>query len=143
MSSHLKWYNVIIKSVENKQQCRNCGSTESLKVHYVKAKYIYYVCSTCKQNSMKRLYDKRKVMVFTHYGNKCNCCDGANKLFLSIDHIDNDGHEEVWPSGRIIWGRQMYQKIYKDGFPDRYQLLCMNCNFGKRMNKGVCPHKMV
>lgn len=26
---------------------------------------------------------------------------------------------------------------------DRLQLLCANCNFGKLMNGGTCPHKAV
>jgi hypothetical protein len=29
----------------------------------------------------------------------------------------------------------------RNGFPPGYQVLCMNCNHGKRMNNGVCPHK--
>ena len=30
------------------------------------------------------------------------------------------------------------------GWPrDRYQLLCANCNFGKLMNGGVCPHQQM
>ena len=27
------------------------------------------------------------------------------------------------------------------GFPDGFQVLCMNCQVGRRDNGGVCPHK--
>lgn len=90
---------------------------------------------------MKKYYNKHKLDVFEHYGRVCSCCGESEYDFLSIDHINNDGHLEKWPSGRIISGKQLYQKIVKAGFPDTYQVLCMNCNFGKRMNNGICPHK--
>jgi hypothetical protein len=31
--------------------------------------------------------------------------------------------------------------IIKSGFPNSFQILCYNCNNGKRMNRGVCPHQ--
>lgn len=129
--------------MDKNEKCAKCGSTENLKKQYQQRKYIYYFCSPCKQDRMKKFYDKRKVMVFEHYGNKCNCCSETTFEFLTIDHINNDGHKEVWANGNRIGGVQLYQKIYKNNYPDTYQLLCMNCNFGKRMNGGVCPHKML
>ena len=33
------------------------------------------------------------------------------------------------------------EALRRQGPQDRYQLLCANCNFGKLMNGGVCPHQ--
>lgn len=74
------------------------------------------------------------------YGGKCACCGETESLFLQLDHIHNDGAAERRlervNSGGIFWAR-----LKKRGWPKgRHQLLCANCNFGKFMNKGVCPH---
>ena len=34
----------------------------------------------------------------------------------------------------------IFRKIIRGGFPANYQILCANCNWGKEMNGGVCPH---
>ena len=80
-------------------------------------------------------------MVFDNYGRVCVCCGEDTFEFLSMDHVYNDGHVVKTNDGNRISGVHLYVKIVKDGFPDSYQTLCMNCNFGKRMNGGVCPHK--
>lgn len=64
-------------------------------------------------------------------------------LFLSIDHINNDGHDHTWSTGKRIAGVHLYVKLLVAGFPAGYQLFCMNCNHGKRMNGGVCPHESI
>ena len=84
-----------------------------------------------------------KQKVFDHYGNKCNCpeCQENNPLFLTIDHVNNDGNKHMGVNTKKrIAGEYLYRMIIKENFPDKYQILCMNCNFGKRMNKGICPH---
>jgi hypothetical protein len=30
--------------------------------------------------------------------------------------------------------------LRRNNYPEGFQILCMNCQFGKRMNNGVCPH---
>jgi len=73
------------------------------------------------------------------YGSVCACCGEGEYQFLQLDHIENDGHID-----RKIHRTscKLFARLKKDGWPrDRYQLLCANCNFGKMMNGGVCPHK--
>lgn len=87
----------------------------------------------------KAFRERVKAEVFSAYGNKCACCGETEPKFLSVDHKQNDGAEE-----RKIIGRsphRMRLSIRKRGFPNTYQLLCFNCNCGKRDNNGVCPHK--
>lgn len=121
--------------------CYKCKGTEQLfaiKAH--KGRYTYHLCKPCNSADKKKYEDSGKKTVFNHYGAKCNCCGEDELKFMSIDHIDNDGHKEVWNGGTRITGVHLYNRIRKAGFPDTYQILCMNCNFGKRMNGGVCPH---
>lgn len=82
--------------------------------------------------------------MFAAFGARCACCGETEKIFLTLDHIKNDG-----ASHRIkLYGRRvgstyaLYRAIKREGFPkDRYQILCMNCNFGKQRNGGICPHQ--
>lgn len=86
---------------------------------------------------------KYKKLVYDFYGAICNCCGEAEQKFLSIDHVDNDGYKDKNVNGKKITGMNLYKKIFKENFPKKYQILCMNCNHGKRMNHGVCPHKEI
>ena len=80
-------------------------------------------------------------IVFNHYGKVCNCCGEIMPKFLTIDHVNNDGYMEKTKNGNRISGVHLYYKIIRECFPDKYQVLCMNCNWGKSNNKGICPHK--
>ena len=84
--------------------------------------------------------DRIKDKVFTAYGWNCACCGESQRLFLSLDHVNNDGYLDRAGKYRKS-SISTYRKVMKSGFPSTYQVLCMNCNFGKRMNNGVCPHK--
>jgi hypothetical protein len=88
----------------------------------------------------KRLNDERRARVFGHYGERCACCGEANQLFLSIDHIENDGAEMRRNGTHGRGGSQFYMWLCKSGFPAGFQTLCFNCNVGKHRNGGVCPH---
>jgi hypothetical protein len=79
------------------------------------------------------------------YGAKCACCGEAERRFLSLDHIHNDGAE--WRKKtfgkRHMAGYRTYLWLVANDFPKGvFQVLCANCQFGKRMNKGICPHQL-
>lgn len=79
-----------------------------------------------------------KDVVYNAYGGyRCACCGEITEQFLSIDHINNDGANHRKGVNR----RKMYHWLKKHGFPAGFQILCMNCNFGKARNNGVCPHQ--
>lgn len=107
-----------------------------------------YICKPCmaiknkefqyktKYNIIKNLQNKKELL--ESYGNKCNCCGCDIWQFLTLDHVYNDGNIE---RANII-GTQ-YENVKRANYPkDRYQLLCMNCNYSKGHN-GFCPHKVV
>ena len=73
-------------------------------------------------------------------GYKCNCCGITERAFLSLDHINNDGAKHKREC-KLRTGEQLYRWIVKNNFPPMFQVLCMNCQWGKRNNKGICPHQ--
>ena len=90
----------------------------------------------------KRSQDRRRDEVFTAYGGyRCACCAETERLFLSIDHINNDGNVERKSGVYRSSGTAFYLWLCKQKFPPGYQVLCMNCQFGKHRNGGVCPHQ--
>lgn len=91
-------------------------------------------CSDCvarRQQDTERL----RAIVCEAYGGCCTCCGENNKLFLTVDHKNNDGSKH-----RQEVGSSMYRWIVKNNFPETLQLLCYNCNCGRARNGGVCPH---
>jgi len=92
-----------------------------------------------KQQNLDNIQSKRK-QVIRHYTNgtmKCQCCGEPEYLFLTVDHIDNNGANHRRKIGK---GYTIYFWLIKNDFPEGFQILCMNCNWGKARNNGVCPH---
>lgn len=80
-------------------------------------------------------------IVFAHYGNKCLCCGETEPKFLTLDHINNDGHMDRGPKRRLTAKLlDRHRKIIATNFPDTYRILCFNCNCGRERNGGICPH---
>ena len=84
---------------------------------------------------------KLKLKIFNAYGGPiCTCCGETTINFLCIDHMNGGGQEHRRTIGGGHW---FYQWLEKNRYPTGYQVLCMNCNWGKRMNHGICPHKQI
>jgi hypothetical protein len=153
---------------DGKKQCRLClewidislFGTFLEKKNKVPTRYINSRCKKCaskvscdwgKKNrprlTQKWLVDKENMLkqIRDGYGGKCNCCGESNPLFLTIDHVNNDGYKIRPRNKKGNYGSPFsghyYKQIIKAGFPKDLQLLCWNCNCGKARNKGVCPHK--
>ncbi len=112
--------------------CPNCGALCAIDKVF---------CNSCqsKMNELNVLGRiKLREQVLEAYGGVCKCCGESTPEFLAIDHIFNDGKEQ---RKTISSGFATYIWLKKQGFPqDRFQLLCHNCNWGKRLY-GVCPHQ--
>ena len=81
---------------------------------------------------------KLKDAAYAAYGGYlCACCGETIEAFLSLDHINNDGADHR----RAVDRRKIYKWLKVNGYPEGFQVLCMNCNFGKARNGGICPHK--
>lgn len=126
--------------IENYKWCVECRDKQ--KKWYYQSEY----------REKSRILDKqrrqeRKIRIFNHYGNKCVCCEENNLIFLSIDHINNDGaqhrQELTGKRGRGAGSSSIrfYKWIEKNNYPNNLQILCFNCNIGRYRNGGICPHK--
>ena len=78
-------------------------------------------------------YYKKKKEVYNLLGNKCVNCGEDDPIYFQIDHVNNDGYiERAQKNGRQdIYVIKKYLET-----PERYQLLCANCNWAKHMNDG-------
>lgn len=113
-----------------------------------------------KSEIQKRSYRKIRLEVLQHYSQSeiplCKCCKENKFEFLQIDHINNDGAEhrreigmtqstqdQMQREGRkpSIGGNGFVYWLKKNNYPEGFQVLCANCNYGKK-NCGVCPHKL-
>ena len=104
-------------------------------------------CRKCRDRSKKENL-RFKLDAMKAYGGACSCCQETELMFLAIDHVHNDGAEhrrEVFGSTRISTRRgsssAMYRWLRKNDYPAGFQVLCHNCNIGKALNGGTCPHR--
>lgn len=94
-----------------------------------------HVCIACRGKQDRA---KLKLDALNAFGGKCNCCGEKHPYFLTLDHINNDGAK----AREIYNEQQIYREARRENWPkDKYQLLCMNCNFAKGHFLD-CPHKL-
>lgn len=99
-----------------------------------KARYMKNRASKLYKSTLSRRI--KRLDVIDAYGGKCNCCGEDNEKFLTLDHIYNDGKKHG------LRGHPLVAWTIKHNYPkDRIQILCWNCNLGKALNRGICPHK--
>jgi len=123
---------------------RNRRNHELHKVEYL-TKHRQYNLEHREEIKLKSREKRARIRleVLTHYSNgslKCACCGETTYLFLTLDHIDNNGKAERKRT-KTSGGWRFYYCLKRDGYPEGYQVLCWNCNSGRQLNGGVCPHK--
>lgn len=152
-------------ALEQVKRCRKCSKVKPL------AEFYYAVQATDKRQShCKKCRDgareerrkrtphkadaqrvrmerfKKKLLphreaVFQHYGNACYCCGETIRELLTIDHVNNDGHQQR-RENRGASGAFKYKAIVDAGFPADLRLACYNCNSGRaRTPDKICPHQ--
>lgn len=84
-----------------------------------------------KRRSYKREYRLRALEAL---GGKCACCGESTFEFLQFDHVESDGAEHRKEIGKAGLTPAVVMRE-----PERFQVLCCNCNFAKGM-WGSCPH---
>jgi len=148
-------------------KCNVCNKSETETKFYKSDKYR---CAQCNRERAKARYDKdpdkaRKIALKSHYKNRdrklaymkaygkelknkvflhyggyiCSCCGEKEKIFLTLDHIDGGGnkHRNELSTG----GYGIYRWAVKNNYPPIFKILCFNCNSGRALNNGVCPHE--
>lgn len=81
----------------------------------------------------------RHQAIMAYGGYRCACCGEPEPKFLTLDHVFNDGaaHRKKIKNR----GSGIFKWLRDHGYPAGFQVLCMNCNHGKALNNGICPHK--
>lgn len=103
-------------------------------------------CAECLErgrDAQRRSKAQATTTIINHFDGKCACCGESLLQFLTIDHVNNDGHIERKlhnNSGNIEYIRLAKRIAANEVITDR-QLLCYNCNLGKARNGGTCPHQ--
>lgn len=85
----------------------------------------------------RRRNHRLRQMILDVYGRSCACCGETIERFLTLDHIHNDGVHD----GKR--GMPFYVRLKNAGFPKTVRVLCFNCNCGRALNGGVCPHAII
>ncbi len=113
------------------------------KEYYQRPEVIQRIKDYQKNNPeiIKRYQQKLKLEVLIHYSNNppiCACCGELEVRFLSIDHINGDGHEHRRKIGGN--GSHLYYWLKRNNYPNGFQVLCYNCNMAKGQTKvQFCP----
>ena len=90
----------------------------------------------------KAYRSKVRVEMIFNYGGKCVCCNEKEPRFLTLDHINNDGNMERRRGPRSSQSHMLNLKLRRLGWPkSAHQLMCWNCNSGRAVNGGICPHE--
>lgn len=95
------------------------------------------ICRPRHEKVRKAYRASLKRRTFNAYGGCiCSCppCGETLISFLTIDHISNIGKK------RTTSGNKFYEKLKTQGYPPGYRVLCFNCNTGRHINGGICPH---
>jgi hypothetical protein len=136
-------------AVERRRYAREYHKLHQAECSSRKKKWVAENLEHCKEYSLqwhkknpekyKEWGRKRKLLVISHYGGKCECCQESRLDFLTIDHIDGGGRKHRKELN--AHGSTFYKWLIRNKFPkDNFRVLCWNCNCAMRFT-GVCPHK--
>jgi hypothetical protein len=112
--------------------CNPCYTKQLLKGDY----------GEIHKQQVRANYDRYREDMFNALGHTCACCGEPEKVFLSLEHLKQNGNEHR----RRVGGNKCSTfsallDARKHGFPkDEYGVLCMNCQRGTLLPEG-CPHK--
>lgn len=103
----------------------------------------YYNCEKWRNYNLKKQKEYRqrlKIEVLQHYAPNLRCrnCGFEDIRALSIDHINGGGSRHLQQIDKRGNGRTevLYRWLKKNRFPDGFQVLCMNCQWIKRAERG-------
>lgn len=125
--------------------CRKCKIEKPFNMFARKKCNKDEKCNYCKEcnNALGKIYrNKIKKLVYDKYGGYiCRCCGEIEVCFLSVDHINNDGYK-FRLGNKSQSSDKLYRWIIKNNYPEEFQILCHNCNLGRHINDGICPHQI-
>ena len=73
------------------------------------------------------------------YGETCACCGESELSFLTVEHVNQDGAADRRKHGG---NTQLRNWLAKQPKLEGYEILCWNCQWGRKLNGGICPHRL-
>lgn len=153
----------VLKGGKLSSRCRECTRQQvknwakanperAAETRREKDRRRYHTVPGAKEKSnikSKARYHRLKQLVIAAYGGpRCACCGVHHEEFLTIDHVNNDGKEHRSllsggdPDGNLHGNTgRLFAWLRSHNYPEGFQILCYNCNFGRAKNGGICPHK--
>ena len=117
---------------KDRNDCKKCRRVYGIEYRRRNKKLL-----ATKWATYRRLLKKR---VLDHYSNgraKCRCCGETILAFLTLDHVKGGGNRDRKKHGE---GSTFFLSLVRRKFPVGFQVLCSNCQLGKQIRKGFCPH---
>lgn len=130
------------KSLPNLSRCADCREIQNSRMRDKVARrrtegrclqcerfavFGFKHCIVCKARVVNfRRWER--AWVFSYYDNKCAKCGETDWRCLSIDHVNGGGRRHKKQEGFD----SIYRWLLQQGFPQGFQLLCMNCQWKKR-----------
>lgn len=120
-------------------QCENCGTT------FEPTWGRHYCSPECTRAADRRHRTNQRraarAEVLRAYGGEqpaCSCCGESEPVFLALDHIAGGGGKHRQETG----GGGFFSWLKRNNYPSGIRLLCHNCNMGRQINGGECPHEV-
>ncbi len=111
--------------------CTKCGATKAID-QFVRWNRSpdgrHHWCKPCKYGQTNELNASNREALLDLYGRQCRRCGFDDERALQVDHV-NGGGTQHW--GRINHNRTRFTKDVL-AHPERFQLLCANCNAIKK-----------
>ncbi|MDE1828632.1 MAG: hypothetical protein KGH65_05730 [Candidatus Micrarchaeota archaeon] len=103
----------------------------------------YTANGMCHYHYLQIYHENNRRIVISHYSGgtmKCSCCGESIYKFLTVNHDKNDGYKHKRGKRRYT-GHDLIEWLIRHNFPDGFSIQCFNCNCGRAINGGICPHK--
>lgn len=146
------------------KQCRRCQVEKPLTLKYFRKSSSGGFLSTCRKcyTNMSMAWTTKKgkkamrvrqnkwahrlkEKALNAYGGKCVCCGETEHEFLTLDHKNGGGskHRSKILGDKTRRGNSTRYLLWlkRHKWPKYIQVLCWNCNCGREINGGICPHK--
>lgn len=126
---------------ERRAYARKYYSRPIAKAKHIERSKKYYQNHKEQHLNVSRNRNRRlKIEAINRYGKICFCCNESIIEFLAIDHIDGNGNEQRRVTG-CNGGVAFFRWLKKNSWPEGFQVACHNCNLGRHLNGGICPHQ--
>lgn len=133
-------------------QCKKCIQENNRRYYIQNKEKVKKSVRRWRNNNPERVKENKrnerarlKQEMVEAYGGKCSCCGEMAIEFLTLEHREQDGAEHrrqlAKKNGvKRVRCDMIWREARRQGYPDCYTVLCMNCNFALGMF-GYCPHQ--